>query len=162
MTHTNSDGVPIKYPQGPPTFITLLKEWLKEDPDLRDHVYLVDWNEGTYIQTRCGSTLQQKLEHGYALALFPNGVWYAPSGTGKSDDPGKISVFYHGDDAPRIRGYLRREDPLFFDKLRENLIIAHDGIQDVTSCKIKYTYDEIRQDRENATNQSWWEKGRDL
>lgn len=164
MQHINHHGFPVIDPPGPPTFITLVREWIREDPILNCHIHLVDWTEGTYVQTNCKAP-QRKLEYGYTLALFPNGEWYAPAGTGKSDDPSKIKIFYHDDSHKfQTRGYLRREDPLFFEKLRENLILSHDIIQDVTNCMIKYTFEETKKDREAATNQNWWEKekGKDL
>ena len=157
----NSDGVPQNDPPGPPTLITLLKEWIKGDPILRPHFYLVDWNDGTYIETKCNFSLQQKLEHGYALACFPNGRWIAPATIPEGRDPHKIAVFYHGEE-PRIRGYLTKEDPLFFEKLREFLILGHDGLFEVTNCKIQYEFIETLSDREAAIRQPWWETGRDL
>jgi hypothetical protein len=150
----NSDGFPIKDPPGPPTFIALLKEWLREDPLLKPHFYLIGWEDGTYIHTRCNSSLQQKLEHGYALACFPRNEHEHKSWP-------KVTIFYHGEE-PRVRGYLKKEDPLFFDKLREFLILGHDGLHEVTNCSIKYTYEETLHDRKKAINQNWWEVGGDL
>jgi hypothetical protein len=155
MHYVGWDGSPIGDPQGPPTFITLLKEWLREDPTLRPHFYLVGWEDGTYIQTRCNNSLQQKLEHGYALACVQN------EGHEIRKHPNTVSIFYHGDE-PRVRGYLRKEDPLFFDKLRSFLILGHDGLYEATNCKIKYEFIETLPDREAAIRQKWWEDGKDL
>lgn len=157
-------------PPGPPTLETLIREWVKEDPILRDHLFFTEYNEGTYIETRCDWSRKVNqhrypitggrpgnVHSGYSLALFPS--------EGSHDK--RIMIFYHGqgvgdEKAAKVRGYLRREDPHFIEKLRESIILEHDALFDITEYRIKWEFGETLSYREAADRQSWWQDGVDL
>jgi hypothetical protein len=147
----------------PPRLVDLIREWLKEDPTLNEHFFFTSWKEGAYIETLCNwgeRNAKTKNSGGYSLALLPS----------QETEDSRIMVFYHGFDrttqkqnnddsyAAKVRGYLRPEDPQLFTKLREFLILGHDGLFDVTNCKIKWEYGETLSDREQAARQLWWDR----
>lgn len=149
-------------PPGPITLVTLIREWIKEDPILSKHFFFTEYEEGTYLETRCDwshKINQHSVDPkhtGYSLALFPHERY-----TDK-----RVMVFYHGreyDEAfSRVRGYLKRENPHFIESLRKWLILGHDSLCDITKCKIKWEFGETLSDREAATRQPWWKDGEDL
>lgn len=146
----------------PPRLVDLIREWLREDPTLNEHLFFTNWKEGTYIETLCNWSERRARgpnSGGYSLALLPN----------QESQDNRILIFYHGNDGlqstppemfggAKVRGYLRPEDPQLFTKLREFLILGHDGLFQATNCKIKWEYGETLSDREQATRQLWWEK----
>lgn len=144
-------------PVGPPTLIALIREWIQEDPTLSKHFYFVEYKDGTYIETRCDWGSKQDTRRwpisndhsGWSVGMVP-----------VEDNPDKrVIIYYHAnDDGMRIRGYLRREDPLFFTKLRDFMVLGHDGLFHRTDCKIKWEYGETLSDREEAARRAWWER----
>lgn len=156
-------------PPGPPHLIDLIREWIKEDKILSEHFFFEEYQEGTYISTRCDWTSQigqhrfpMKGEAwGWSIVLVPS----------QNNKKRGVVVYYHGLEvlAPgqqnaeaKTRGYLKPEDPLFFTKLRHFLILGHDGLFGETNCKIEWEWEETLQDRTAAAKQTWWESGADL
>lgn len=139
-----------------PTLKDLIVEWLREDPTLNAHFFYTNWKEGTYIETLCNHServAKHRYSGGYSLALFPS----------QNDQDQRTLVYYHGiaelgklERDAKLRGYLTPEDPQYFQKLREFLILGHDGLFDVTNCKIKWEFGETLTDREQAHRQPWW------
>jgi hypothetical protein len=121
-------------PPGPPTLTTLLREWVKEDPILNKHFFMADYNGGTYFLTMCNNSTLEVQASGYAIVWIPNEM---------SQDK-RILIYYHGygqvfgyNHGGKTLGYLRREDPLFIEKLRKLLVEGHDAIHKATNCKIE-------------------------
>lgn len=161
MEHFGCPSGPLgaEGPPGPPTLLALIREWIEEDPTLKKHFHISrTWNEGCYIETDC--THKHILDGGWSIARFP------PE---ESEDK-RIMVFHHGQrrynkensDAVKVRGYLKREDPQFLEKLRDFMVRAHDAISDRTNCRIKYEFGDLLPDYERYERQDWWADGQDL
>lgn len=163
-------------PPGPPTLKELLTEYIKSDPTLNEHFFFTNWKEGVYIETLCNwgeRNLRKRNSGGYSLALLPHQENLESSG-----NLNRVTIYYHGfdrmrenkgdltlsldDQGAKVRGYLKAEDPQFFTKLRDFLILGHDGLYRETNCKIKWKYGETLPDREEAARQPWWQDGEDL
>ena len=128
--------------EGPPTLADLLRKWWQEDPILHQHLFLSVYQEGTYFESCCPENLKHS---GYALALIP----------AETETDQRVTLFIHGQRNKsgrkyyitycglKVKGYLRREDPQFFKKLKRSLIKSHDAIYSITKCKIKWEFGEI-------------------
>ena len=142
----------VEGPPGPPRLIDLIREWIKEDPTLKQHFYFMSYKEGTYIETYCNHSLEQKMG-GYSIALIPT----------QADPDRRVAVYYHGTRpegshrTSKVKGYLKAEDPQFFQKLRERLIIGHDMLFDLTECRIQWNYGDLLTEAEEYARQKWWE-----
>lgn len=155
-----------------PRLIDLIREWVQGDPTLKPHFYFADWKDGTYLETCCNHPNAISLKAGYALARFPV----------QEDPDRRVNIYYHGEDESYIkadsvvgvtidpkkyqgaktRGYLKPEDPQFFTKLRDYIILGHDALSCVTNCKIRWEFGETLLDREAYAQQPWWLAGPDL
>lgn len=145
---------------GPPTLEALIREWVKEDPILSKHFFFTTWTEGTYIETRCPFTYTQP---GWSLAMLPN----------EEETDKRVMILYHGlrskvgetllgDYSAKLRGYLKKEDPKFIEKLRYFLVRGHDALQKETGCKIKWKFGDVLPDIEEHERQQWFAGGEDL
>lgn len=158
-----SEGHPgTEGPPGPPTLETLIRMWIEEDPTLKRHLYVNDqFTEGMYIETKCPQN--RIADWGYGLALIP--YWRDPES--------RVILYYHGskrsakslqfqEGGTKIKGYLRKEDPQFLQKLRDHLVRGHDVLYDRTECRIKWKYGDLLPDYEAYDRQTWWADGKEM